>query len=243
MLGYIYILLCLLFCNIIRGDYLEQRKVIFLDRTPVDSGINNYLFRGNEPKIQVNGTDVVAYDLLKSYLGNASLHQGQFQLPKEYYLIDIKYVYDDIDPIERADVIMEENFFKANPTYGEYHTHIILGDLDDPTLMPNKTVIERAKNLSSWQHDNLPVYIPSLYQLLYTKRAQPTVIYFHCECGCDRTGEIGGSYAMKYLGRNYKQTTAWNDIIARRPILPNHQFAIHWYCLYLALAENMPIEC
>lgn len=42
----------------------------------------------------------------------------------------------------------------------------------------------------------------------------PTVIYLHCECGCDRTGEIGGSYAMKYLNMTYDQATAWNEKIA-----------------------------
>lgn len=41
------IFLISLFVCIISGDYLEERKVIYLDRTPESSGINNFLFRGN----------------------------------------------------------------------------------------------------------------------------------------------------------------------------------------------------
>jgi hypothetical protein len=70
-----------------------------------------------EPKITVNNTDVVAYlfikraipsllfsyvmhlvlryfryDLLRTYLKNASITQAGFTLPDSFYIIDIKYV-------------------------------------------------------------------------------------------------------------------------------------------------------
>lgn len=50
----------------------------------------------------------------------------------------IRFVYDPNDPAEKGDVILEQDYFKANPTEGEYFTHIILGDLQDPTLYPFK---------------------------------------------------------------------------------------------------------
>jgi hypothetical protein len=233
------LLLCFLFfTSACYGDYLEQRKVVFLDSTPPSSGIQNFLFRGNEPKILVNNTDVVAYDLLLNYMNNATQTQAGFSLPSDVYIIDIKFIYDASDPGEKGDIVLEQNYFAANPQEGEFSYKLIFGDLEDPSLMPSKIVEEKARNLSSWQHDNLPTYIPSIHQLLYTKRGQPTVIYLHCECGCDRTGEIGASYAMKYLNKTYQEATAWNEKIAGRPILPNHQFAFHWYWLYLTLNGN-----
>jgi hypothetical protein len=238
----VYLVLLLFCCGSVSSDYLEQKKVVFLDRTSSSSGLNNYLFRGNEPKVSVRGTDIFAYDLLTTYLNNATIKAG-FELPTNFYLIDIKFVYDDIDPEEHLDIVLEQNYFADNPKLGEFSFHIVLGDLVNPSLLPNATVEAKAKNLSQWQRDDLPDYIPSFYKLLYTPRSQPTVIYFHCECGCDRTGEIGGSYAMKYLNKNYKDATSWNDAIAGRPILPNHQYAMHWYCYYLAIVEGTGISC
>jgi len=234
---YLLLAICL-----VRADYLEQRKVVYLDRTPASTGISNYLFRGNEPKIQVNGTDAVAYDLLTTYMINASKASG-FSLPDNFYLIDIKFIYDASDPGEKVDIVLEQNYFSANPKEGEFSYKVILGDADDPSFLPNATVEEKAKTLASWQHDDLPDYIPSINKLLYTPRSQPTVIYLHCECGCDRTGEISGSYAMKYLNMTYSQATAWNEKIAGRPILPNHQFALHWYCEYLTIVEGYKFSC
>lgn len=235
--------------SIVAGYYLEQSKVVFLDHTSKESGLNNFLFRGNEPKISVNGNDEFAYDLLKQYLTNASVTQANIQLPSDFYLIDIKYVYDTIDPFEKKDIKLEEHFFNSNPTLGEYYTHVILGDFDDPSTYSNNnnnnnaTLTAKARALSQWQHDDLPGYIPTIKQFLYTKWAQPTVIYLHCECGCDRTGEVAASYAMKYLNQTYPDVIAWDDSIAGRPILPNHQLAIEWYCYYLSIVEGMQLNC
>jgi len=232
--------LVLLALCVVRGDYLEQRKVVFLDKTMPSSGLNNYLFRGNEPKISVNDSDVFAYELLGTYMANATRQAG-FTLPSSYYLIDIKYVYSTIDPFEEADIKLETAFFKANPMLGEFSTHVILGDVTDPSLLPKATANAKAATLPTWQDDDLPNYIPSIYKLLYTPRTQPTVIYFHCECGCDRTGEIGASYALKYLNMTYPQALGWDEKIAGRLILPNHQFAIDWYCFYLNVVEGMQL--
>jgi len=243
MISFHCVLLLGVLCGVVRGDYLEQRKVVYMDRSKPESGINNYIFRGNEPKISQNGVDVFAYDLLASYLANASLSQAGVTLPSKFYLIDIKYVYSTEDPAETADIAMETAFFKLNPTLGQFSTHLIWGDVDDPTVMPVSKVETMAKNLSAWQHDNLPVYIPSLYELLYTKESLPTVIYFHCECGCDRTGEVAASYALKYMNMTFPQATSWDQKIAGRAILPNHQFAMHWYCYYLSVVEGMSLQC
>jgi protein-tyrosine phosphatase len=139
---------------------------------------------------------------------------------------------------------LEENFFKANPSLGEAHMKQIFGDLTSPAVLPRSYVEEQAKTLDTWQIDHLPTYIPSLNKMLKTKGPQgvPTVIYFHCECGCDRTGEIAGSYAMKYLNMTYVQAYAWDDEVAGRWILPNHNWALEWYCEYLNYVEGMKVQ-
>jgi len=219
-------------------DYLEERKVVYIDKSAQKSGFTTYLFRGNEPKIKVNGVDTFAYDLLRKYLANATVTQAGFQLPSSYYLIDIKFVYDTIDPAESNDIIMETDFFNSNPTLGEFYTHTILGDLLAPSSYNKSQLIKLVPSLSQWQHDDLPGYIYALHQLLNFQRDQNTVIYLHCECGCDRTGEISGSYALSYLNKTFADVIKWNDGIAGRSILPNHQSALDWYCMYLSMVEG-----
>jgi len=222
----------------VKGDYIQAAKVVYLDRTRFANGIDNFLFRGNEPKTtDANGNDIFAYDLLVTYLKNTTIYQANFELPASFYIIDIKLVYDT-DPTPDGDIDLEVSFFAANPNLGEEITHQVLGDIDDPSFWPDFIVDDLAESLASWQDDDLPDYIPSINALLNTPNDQPTVIYFHCECGCDRTGEIGASYAMKYRNYTYPQAIQWDEDIAGRIILPNHQFAVHWYCYYLLLVEG-----
>lgn len=239
---HLLLLLCFIIVVAESAYYLDPRKVVFMDASPAVNNISNYLFRGNEPKILVNGKDTMAYDLLKTYLANSAKQSG-FTLPTDYYLIDIKYVYTPDDPFEKPDISLEEAFFKLNPNYGEVRVVDVWGDIEDPNLMSKDDRQKKASTLSQWQHDNLPVYIPSLHDLLYTPGKRSVVIYFHCECGCDRTGEMGGSYMIKYKNITYEKVMTWNTNIAGRPIMPNHQFAIIWYCYYLNLVEGFSLTC
>jgi len=148
-------------------------------------------------------------------------------LPQKYYLIDYKLYYFD-DPLEDPDIILETDFFQSNPSLGEIRLTKIVGDLTSPDIYPTSYVQAEAMNLASWQPDSLPSFIPSLNKVLNTPGANglPVVIYFHCECGCDRTGEIAGSYAMTYMGYTYNQAYAWDQEVAGRWILPNHDWAM-----------------
>ena len=44
----------------------------------------------------------------------------------------------------------------------------------------------------------------------------PVVIYFHCEAGVDRTGEIAGSYYFRWLGWSFQQALAYDNSIETR---------------------------
>ena len=39
--------------------------------------------------------------------------------------------------------------------------------------------------------------------MITTKTDVPTLVYVHCTAGCDRTGEVIGSYRLKYQRKCY----------------------------------------
>jgi len=57
---------------------------------------------------------------------------------------------------------------------------------------------EKMANSSVWDIDKIPERVVLLRQMLITKQSRPTVLYVHCTAGCDRTGEVVGSYRLKY---------------------------------------------
>jgi len=226
---------------------LDPTTIVFMEKYEYTDNqgakIGNFLFRGNQPKIFENGTHVFGYEKLRKFLNDELYQKEGTYLPLDFYLIDIKFIYNMDDPFERADILLDENFFAQNPSLGEVRFEVILGDDSDPHFEFPKEREKKARKLSSWQHDNLPVEIPKLRQLLYTEANKPVVIYIHCEHGTDRTGEIAGSYAMKYLKMGYQSVIDWNEKIGKRHLLPNHKWAIAWYCYYLSLVEKFDLHC
>jgi len=225
------------------GDYLEQKKVVLVDATSPSSGIKNFLFRGNEPKIYNSTTkkDEFAYSLLKRFMTLAATKEGII-LPQDFILVDIKLYYFN-DTFEYPDIKLEQDFFRDNPSLGRYIGVQIWGDSYSPAWLLSYLRDEWATELGSWQHDNLPGFIPELRLFLTTKQSKPVVYYFHCEVGADRTGEIAGSYVIAYKNWTLAQAVAWDVQIAGRWILPNHEWAIQWYCYYLKNVFHYPLTC
>ncbi|EGG24442.1 hypothetical protein DFA_06592 [Cavenderia fasciculata] len=223
--------------------YLDPRKVRLVDHTPIlSNGHSNYLFRGNEPKTLIDDKDVFAYDLLVEYMRNDSLSNHNVVLPESFYIIDIKLIYGLRD--ELPDIELESTFFANNSNFGEFNTNITLGDLTDPNLVPTEERIAWAKTLPTWQKDDLPSRMELYRDILYdTSRDESIVLYIHCECGCDRTGEVFASYVIKYLGFSFSDAMQWDYSVAGRRILPNHQWATQWYCLYLQYVEGSSVDC
>jgi len=220
---------------------LDPAKVHLLDWTRGQS-YTNYIFRGNQPDgTYSNGTNFFDYNGLRSALTAAAANQS-VALPDVFYLMDYKLYYFN-DPLETPDIILETDFFQSNPKLGEIRLTKIMGDATSPELYPTFYVEDEAMDLASWQPDDLPALIPSLRQVLYSPGPQnlPVVIYFHCECGCDRTGEIAGSYMMTYMNYTYTESYNWDQSIAGRWILPNHNWAMEWYCCYLRYSKGMAV--
>eukprot|EP01133_Synstelium_polycarpum_P006096 gene6096-7061_t len=220
---------------------LDYKKVQLVDHIPLANGNTNFLFRGNEPRITVNGQPTFAYQELVEYMVNRSTEAG-VTMPDKFQIIDIKLIYGLKE--EYADVYLEEYFFGNNTELGMFGINITLGDITDPNIVPATERMEMAKLLSSWQKDNLPARIASYRQILETEFDMPIALYIHCECGCDRTGEIFASYVMRYMGWSFNDSINWDDKIAGRIIMPNHQWAAQWYCLYMQVENIVPgIDC
>jgi len=230
-----------LFITSVFADVLDPSKVHLIDWTKGQS-FTNYIFRGNQPDgNNTQGETIFDYVNLQKALVIAAANQS-IVLPETFYIIDYKLYYLE-DPDEEPDIELEQNFFKSNPNLGEVRLTRIIGDLTPPSVYPTSYVKSEAMKLSSWQPDDLSTLIPAINALLATPGPQnlPVVVYFHCECGCDRTGEIAGSYVMTYLGYTYTQAYNWDQSIAGRWILPNHNWAMEWYCTYLQYAKGMNV--
>ena len=70
---------------------------------------------------------------------------------------------------------------------------------------------------------------------------QPTAIYFHCDAGMDRTGEMYGDYMMRYNNQTYAEVYAYDNTIegqGGRTINTVNKQAVEWMCIYLVLEEG-----
>ena len=81
--------------------------------------------------------------------------------------------------------------------------------------------------------DQLPLRITQLHEWLHSNVTVPTVYFFHCEAGSDRTGEIAGSYVMKYKNITAPQAYAWDNEIAMRNIVVWSKNSMIYFCWWL----------
>ncbi|EGC32956.1 hypothetical protein DICPUDRAFT_155043 [Dictyostelium purpureum] len=248
---YINILVFLLLCvTFVKSSDLESRKVHLVDYYQLPNGNTNYFFRGNEPKKTLsNGinksnysTAILAYDDLVEYMRNNSQTVYGITLPDQFYIIDIKLVTGPL-PSELKDVELEQNFFAAEPQLGEFHMNQTFGDIIDPQFVSKDNLEKYATSLPTWSKDNLPLRMRDYHNILITQRDLPVVLYVHCECGCDRTGEVMASYVMRFKGWNLEKALEWDFQIAGRVINFANRWAAQWYCLYLYYVEKFDIDC
>lgn len=85
-------------------------------------------------------------------------------------------------------------------------------------------------NTALWGVDQLPTRIPAMHSLLNTAYDVPTVFLFHCEAGCDRTGEFASAYYMQELGMSAQAAYARSTAECGRAPDYFSTNAIEWYC-------------
>jgi protein-tyrosine phosphatase len=68
---------------------------------------------------------------------------------------------------------------------------------------------------------------------LLNQSGRGRIVYIHCESGHDRTGEVSGSYSMRYQGESFEQVKETNTEIAHREINTINENEMMWYGYYL----------
>eukprot|EP00035_Acanthoeca_spectabilis_P008415 m.153438 g.153438 ORF g.153438 m.153438 type:complete len:229 (-) comp14349_c0_seq6:245-931(-) len=196
----------------------------------IDNIGTNWLFRGNEPVI--NGS--FAMSALRSSLAFAARSSGKI-LPDNFTITDISF----LNPSEQSDENVESKYFKGNPTAGKFINWVVVGDLTAPPVKDKALLKEMATKFRSWDHDDLPHRMDELHEYMTEPPASlPQVIYMHCEAGTDRTGEISGTYYLKWLNMTLPQALAVNNHIQNRDMSKYSLYALEWFCWFLTFGEN-----
>eukprot|EP00026_Physarum_polycephalum_P020924 Phypoly_transcript_23824.p1 GENE.Phypoly_transcript_23824~~Phypoly_transcript_23824.p1 ORF type:complete len:165 (+),score=15.60 Phypoly_transcript_23824:70-495(+) len=137
----------------------------------------------------------------------------------------------------------EVDFFSNNTKLGQVIRHPTYGEVTNPFNYSASYVKERALTFATWSKDKLPDFVDQIRTILTTRVTVPSVLYIHCECGCDRTGELSGSYYMTYMNMSLHDAHALDEKIAGREIEPYNHNALNWYCFYLKYAKNYELTC
>jgi len=201
----------------------------------------NFLFRGGDPNVNQGQ---FGYEELKLAIRNAAKN-ANVNLPESYYLIDINLTNMDVAKGDGNRTISEFKWFEKNAEKGKFifwETHGTSNNVSYPTI-PSEFIPQLTKSLSVWLGDQLEDRIEYLWTLLSTKLNQAVVIYGHCDCGCDRTGELFGSYYMRWMNLTWEEANELNKVIAERPMECHAFLAMQWYCLWLNTNYGRNLNC
>eukprot|EP00005_Dracoamoeba_jomungandri_P000869 CAMPEP_0174252938 /NCGR_PEP_ID=MMETSP0439-20130205/2317_1 /TAXON_ID=0 /ORGANISM="Stereomyxa ramosa, Strain Chinc5" /LENGTH=269 /DNA_ID=CAMNT_0015333663 /DNA_START=8 /DNA_END=817 /DNA_ORIENTATION=+ len=219
-------------------DYiLDYKKVHYVDQA-LDG--YNWLFRGNMPK---NTSHDFAYDELMGFLRKRASEESLTLPPNsdiELGVISLNSLYN------QNDTDIEIAYFKANPQIGWFENWSLYHKYPNPFNMTEEQIkwnLENNKGL--WGQDDIINRIERIKtdQYLNKKGDRHEVIYFHCETGCDRTGEFGGSYMMRYMGKSFAEMMQINTDDCGRPPNQSAVYFLGWYCYYLQFEMGIDACC
>eukprot|EP01029_Cantina_marsupialis_P000362 TRINITY_DN10292_c0_g1_i1.p1 TRINITY_DN10292_c0_g1~~TRINITY_DN10292_c0_g1_i1.p1 ORF type:complete len:237 (+),score=50.75 TRINITY_DN10292_c0_g1_i1:78-788(+) len=199
---------------------LEAKKVNYLDHIG-----HNFLFRGNLP---LNSTRGFQYDELVAEIRTKSVSQAGIKVAPKFNLIDVSLI-TTLKPDEKKDMNAEIDFFRYNPALGHFTSKPLYGQIVSPSVFPKHMREHQSHHIFV---DHLPRIVRGIRDMLEDQSGTPKVIYWHCEAGCDRTGEISFAYSLSYLGMN--AVDAWKknvEICGRNPNNASLD-AQRWWCYY-----------
>ena len=201
-------------------------RVHLIDAYPRDNP-HNFLFRGNNPVTDkaFNLTDLVA--VLRQ---QASTECGA-TFPESFRFIDL-----DLENPTDPGYLVELDFWKTHQSLGSAEVWPTLGSVIEFKHTPaakRKQLIANGSWALAGHADHLPERLNQTRALLLDTSGPPTVMYAHCNAGCDRTGEFVAAYALSHLG--YNVTTAYGEACKQCGRCPNYYAtqAIGWWCLTL----------
>ena len=203
----------------------------------VDNIESNFLFRGPEPASpDPKDPTKKCFDycgLADAIRGAALppsvlLPQGFREDPPQYYLLVINLLHAD----ETDKIAAEIDFFQKNPALGCVHLWDTMGT---PQCYFSTAPVERARmvrTLDEWLPDPLIWRAATLRKWLEPAPSPvPTVIYVHCDGGCDRTGELIGAYRLRYMQNTWAAVSA--DQPCGNPLGCDNYRALQWYAYWL----------
>lgn len=185
----------------------------------------NFLFRGNNPV--TNGT--FNFTGLLSVLRAKAAGECGVMLPDSVRFVDLD-LENPTDPGFGA----ERAFWRQHPELGSLEPWPTLGSVLEVKRTPAPRRQELVAN-GSWAVQGHADYLASRLEqtraLLANTSGPPTVLFAHCNAGCDRTGEFIAAYALSVL--RYNVTTAYAEACAQCGRCPNYYAtqAIGWWCL------------
>jgi len=226
---------------------LGPPHVRFVDKQQSPQGRWNYLFRGGNPDI-TKDLHMNFGSLVKQV--QIAANKSQVILPADVYFVDVNLLNLDSsngNNLDETRAIQEFAFFKKNPQLGEFVFWESVGTPDNATevLLNGKGIRPYLiQNLPSWAPDNLVGRMELLRQMLTADYGKSAIIYGHCDCGCDRTGQLFGSYYLRWLNFSWEATNKMNTEVATRPMGCSEYRNMQWYCLWLRDVKNFTtLDC
>jgi len=174
-------------------------------------------------------------------------------LPKDVRLLDINLL-QTMDEGDQMYINLESKFFAQRSDEGDFvlwpmngvqSADMVRGCQEAglaneacPTLTRQPRDVASAAHLGrlaatfpSWDPDSLDQRVEELHRLVHSQK--DTAIFFHCSCGCDRTGQLFASYAIRHLNWTVHTALKHNTALAGRAMWYEHQVSVQWYCEWL----------
>lgn len=220
-----FVLLGALFLTVTQAEDLLFEKVHLVD---YDSTSGNFIFRGNLPVLN----QTFALDTLASYMKKRA-EENNVAFPEKFIIHDISLIWEIEEPF--IDYKYEVAFWddEKNQKYGSLTKWPISfsGLVVTPDMMPESWARSIAKKFV--KIDGLIDKVQTVREILVTKEEVPQIVYIHCHYGCDRTGELVGSYRMYYHNIKVEEMYKRNlEECGRTENYPATE-SLKWFCLML----------
>jgi hypothetical protein len=170
-------------------------------------------------------------------------------IPDAFTLVVISML-DTIKSSEKDELKTEETFFAAqHPSMlpGSKLIHWpIVGSIISPSIYPKSICLSKAKKLASSDSDKMVDKTKQIHDMMLAGANTTLVIYFHCDAGMDRTGEMYGDYQMRYNNQTYHEVYDFDNTIEgnnSRKINTVNKQALEWMCLYLQEVGGINPAC
>jgi hypothetical protein len=223
-----------------------------------DAKSSNFLYRTGQPLNDTTGA--FSYDeLIAAFRFRADVAGLPF--PSSFRLIDLSFIYSWV-PSQAAKLQAEIDFFTANPQRGELIVQPIFGinstamqstcdmlhiectSAQLSSRQPRDFSAANKSALSSAFHvldqDDTFARLKFVRTLLTTPSDVPLVIFGHCECGCDRTGQFFGAYNMLYQEQAFTDVMLFTNGLEWGTQTYENQVALQWFCQKLVFDGTYP---